>query len=41
MTLDQLRIFIAVAELEHVTRAAEQLHMTQSATSAAVGALEK
>lgn len=41
MTLDQLRIFIAVAELEHVTRAAEQLNMTQSATSAAVAALEK
>lgn len=41
MTLDQLRIFIAVAELEHVTRAADQLNMTQSATSAAVAALEK
>lgn len=41
MTLDQLRIFVAVAEREHVTRAAEALHMTQSAVSAAVAALEE
>ncbi len=40
MTLEQLRIFVAVAEREHVTRAAEVLHLTQSATSAAVAALE-
>lgn len=40
MTLEQLRIFVAVAEREHVTRAAEALHLTQSATSAAVAALE-
>lgn len=40
MTLDQLRIFVAVAELEHVTRAAERLNLTQSATSAAIAALE-
>ncbi|MFC2967552.1 LysR family transcriptional regulator [Acidimangrovimonas pyrenivorans] len=40
MTLEQLRIFIAVAEREHVTRAAEALNLTQSATSAAVAALE-
>jgi len=40
MTLDQLRIFIAVAEREHVTRAAEVLNLTQSATSAAIAALE-
>lgn len=40
MTLEQLRIFVAVAELEHVTRAASELHLTQSATSAAVAALE-
>lgn len=40
MTLDQLRIFIAVAEREHVTRAAEALNLTQSAVSAAVHALE-
>ncbi|MFH1795651.1 MAG: LysR family transcriptional regulator [Pseudomonadota bacterium] len=40
MTLEQLRIFVAVAEHEHVTRAAEALNLTQSATSAAVSALE-
>lgn len=40
MTLDQLRIFIAVAERQHVTRAAAGLHMAQSAVSAAIAALE-
>lgn len=40
MTLEQLRIFVAVAEYEHVTRAARHLSLTQSATSAAVAALE-
>lgn len=40
MTLEQLRIFVAVAERQHVTRAAEALHMAQSAVSAAVSALE-
>jgi DNA-binding transcriptional LysR family regulator len=40
MTLDQLRIFIAVAERQHVTRAAEALHLGQSAVSAAIAALE-
>lgn len=40
MTLDQLRIFVAVAERLHVTRAAEHLGLTQSAVSAAVAALE-
>lgn len=40
MTLDQLRIFVAVAEREHVTRAAAALNLTQSATSAAISALE-
>lgn len=40
MTLEQLRIFVAVAEREHVTRAAQDLNLTQSATSAAVAALE-
>lgn len=40
MTLEQLRIFIVVAELEHVTRAAARLNLTQSATSAAIAALE-
>jgi DNA-binding transcriptional LysR family regulator len=41
MTLEQLRIFVAVAEQEHMTRAAETLHLTQSATSAAIAALEE
>ena len=40
MTLEQLRIFIAVAEKQHVTRAANELNLTQSATSAAIAALE-
>lgn len=40
MTLEQLRIFIAVAEKQHVTRAAEELNLTQSATSAAIAVLE-
>ena len=41
MTFDQLRIFLAVAEREHVTRAAEALHLTQSAVSGAIHALEE
>ncbi|CAM5296761.1 HTH-type transcriptional activator CmpR OS=Afipia felis OX=1035 GN=cmpR_4 PE=3 SV=1 [Afipia felis] len=40
MTLEQLRIFVAVAEHEHMTRAASVLNLTQSATSAAIAALE-
>jgi DNA-binding transcriptional LysR family regulator len=40
MTLEQLRIFLAVAEREHMTRAAEALHLTQSAVSAAISGLE-
>ena len=40
MTLEQLRIFIAVAEKQHVTQAARELNLTQSATSAAIAALE-
>ncbi len=40
MTLEQLRIFVAVAEHEHVTQAARHLNLTQSATSAAIAALE-
>ncbi|WP_315781119.1 MULTISPECIES: LysR family transcriptional regulator [unclassified Bradyrhizobium] len=40
MTLEQLRIFVAVATREHVTQAARELNLTQSATSAAVAALE-
>jgi DNA-binding transcriptional LysR family regulator len=40
MTLEQLRIFVAVAERQHMTRAAEALNLTQSAVSAAIAALE-
>ncbi len=40
MTLDQLRIFIEVAERGHVTRAAEALGMSQSAASTAIATLE-
>ena len=35
MTLEQLRVFVAVAERQHVTRAAASLNLTQSAASAA------
>lgn len=40
MTLEQLRIFVAVAERQHVTQAAAELHLTQSAVSSAIAALE-
>jgi DNA-binding transcriptional LysR family regulator len=40
MTLEQLRIFVEVAERLHVTQAAEVLNITQSAASAAIHALE-
>jgi DNA-binding transcriptional LysR family regulator len=40
MTLEQLRVFAAVAERLHMTQAARALNMTQSAASAAVAALE-
>ncbi|MBW4616173.1 MAG: LysR family transcriptional regulator [Desmonostoc vinosum HA7617-LM4] len=40
MTLEQLRIFLAVAELLHFTRAAEALYITQPAVSAAIQSLE-
>lgn len=40
VTLEQLRIFVAVAEREHVTRAAAALGLTQSAVSSAIAALE-
>jgi len=40
MTLDQLRIFVAVAEREHMTRAARHLKLTQSGVSAAIAMLE-
>ncbi|BAY35123.1 LysR family transcriptional regulator (plasmid) [Nostoc carneum NIES-2107] len=41
MTLDQLRIFLAVAEHLHFTRAAEELYITQPAVSAAIQSLEQ
>jgi len=40
MTLEQLRIFVAVADRGHVTHAAAALGITQSAASAAIAALE-
>ena len=40
MTLDQLRIFVAVAERQHVTHAAEALNLAQSAASHAIASLE-
>lgn len=40
MTIDQLRVFIEVAERGHVTRAAKALGMSQSAASAAISSLE-
>lgn len=41
MILDQLRIFVAVAEHLHFTRAAEVLYITQPAVSAAIQSLEE
>ena len=41
MTLDQLQIFIAVAEHMHFTRAAEALYITQPSVSAAIQSLEE
>jgi DNA-binding transcriptional LysR family regulator len=40
VTLEQLHVFVAVAERLHFTRAAQALGLTQSAVSAAVHALE-
>jgi DNA-binding transcriptional LysR family regulator len=40
MTLDQLRIFVEVAERGHVTRGAEALSLSQAAASASIAALE-
>ena len=40
MTLTQLKIFITVAQVGSVTKAAEVLGMTQSAASAAIASLE-
>jgi len=41
MTLEQLRIFVAVAERQHVTQAAQTLNLAQSAASHAIAALEE
>jgi DNA-binding transcriptional LysR family regulator len=41
MTLEQLRIFLAVAAHQHFTRAAEELYITQPAVSAAIQSLEQ
>ncbi len=41
MTLEQLRIFVAVAERQHVTRAARALNLAQSAASHAIAQLEE
>ena len=40
MTLDQLKVFVAVAERQHVTQAARALNLAQSAASQAISALE-
>lgn len=40
MTLEQLRIFVAVAERQHVTQGAAALNLAQSAASHAIAALE-
>ena len=40
MTLTQLRIFIAVAEYGNVTKAAQEIGITQSAASAAIASIE-
>ena len=41
MTLDQLRVFLAVVEYLHFTRAAEALYISQPAVSAAIQSLEE
>lgn len=40
MTFEQLVIFVATAEREHLTKAAQALHLTPSAVSASIKALE-
>jgi DNA-binding transcriptional LysR family regulator len=41
MTLDQLKVFLAVAERQHVTQASRDLNLAQSAVSHAISALEE
>lgn len=41
MTLDQLQIFLAVAQHLHFTRAADALYISQPAVSVAIQSLEK
>lgn len=41
LTLKQLRAFVAVAEIEHFTRGAEKLNLSQSAVSTLVRQLER
>jgi len=41
LTLRQLEIFVAVARLEHATRAGEELGLTQSAISLAISEIER
>lgn len=41
MELRQLRYFVAVAELEHISEAAENLHVAQSAISRQIANLEE
>jgi len=40
MTLEQLRVFVAVAERQHLTEGAKAVHLSPSAATAAIQALE-
>lgn len=41
MNLQNLRVFLKVAELEHITRASEELHLTQPAVTKIIQSLEQ
>ena len=41
MNLQNLQSFLKVAELEHITRAAEELHLTQPAVTKIMQSLEQ
>ncbi|MDF5732452.1 MAG: LysR substrate-binding domain-containing protein [Rhizonema sp. PD38] len=41
MTVDQLQIFLAVAQCLHFTRAADELYLTQASVSTAIQSLER